>query len=120
MGAATVLPLIAGHVADSSAADNDTATATISAIEAVRHIALGLHADYSAEPAAGYKAITLTITKNGTSTSYVFRHDFSTGAFSMALPVGVAGDYNTAVTATLAASGTSSVTGRVKIFYISS
>lgn len=119
MSASTALPLLSGQVADSSDADNDTATVTVAGTPGVRHIALGIHADYSAAPASGYKAVTLTRTKNGASTSAVFRHDFSAGPFSIALPVGLASDHGATLVATLAASGTGGVTGRVRLFYIS-
>lgn len=115
-GPATVLPLISGQVVQSAAVDNATATATVAATLAVRHIALGLHADYSAAPAAGFKTITL---KKGSSTIVIFRHDFTQGAFVMPLPVGLGGDSNQAISAELQASGTAAVTGRVALFFIS-
>src|SRR3972149_10968230 len=98
MGAATVLPLISGQVAQSAAADNALATATQAATLAVRHLALGLHADSSAAPAAGFKTITL---KKGTTTIMVFRHDFTQGEFVISLPVGLGADYNQALSAEL-------------------
>lgn len=113
---ASVLPLIAGMVVQSAAADNATAAATVAAANGVTHVALGLHADYSAAPAAGYKTITL---KKGATTIMVFRHDFALGEFVMPLPAGVRGDHDGAISAELQASGTGGVTGRVALFHIS-
>jgi hypothetical protein len=112
----TALPLTAGWTQESADADNATATATKAATGAVQHKALGLYADYSAAPTAGWKTITL---KRGTTTIATFRHDFAShGAFSLTLPVALSAGYTEALSAELQASGTLGVLGRVKIFGI--
>jgi hypothetical protein len=108
--------LLNAKVTQSSAADNATATATVAAIGGMTHGILGVHADYSAAPAAGFKTITL---KKGTTTLLVLRHDFSTGPAFYPLPAAVWGDFGGAVSAELQASGTGGVTGRIALFTFS-
>lgn len=117
MSAAAALPLIAGQVkqgAESTA--NTIATASVPATKAVRHIALGVAASYSAAPAPTTKTITI---KRGTTTILVLRHDFTGNAeFLTPLPVGVPADFNEALSVDLEAGG-AGITGRVALFFIS-
>jgi hypothetical protein len=106
-------------IADSTAVDNATATATAAAIDGARHYVAGVIAQFSVAVAA-IKNITITYTPEGTTSavSLVIPWDFSK-AFPaiIALPGIVHGKYNTAVTAALGASGTGGTTGRVYLFY---
>lgn len=103
-----------GKVTESSGADNALATATVGAVLACRHFITGIAADYSAAPAAGFKVIQV---KFGTT---VILNIIWNPALQMPLwfgfPGHIHGDYNQAVSAELAASGTGAVLGRVKLF----
>lgn len=113
----TIWPLLAGKVAQSTATTG-TATATVAASTLRRHVALGIHAAYSAAPAAGFKTITL---KRSTATLIQFDHDFSLGEFLVGLPVGLGGTtaYNQALSVELQSPGSTSVFGRAALFYVS-
>ena len=108
--------LLNAKVTQGSVADNATATATVSATGSTTHGILGVHADYSAAPAAGYKTITV---KKGSTTLVIFRHDFALGPAFYPLPSAVWGDAGGAVSAELEASGTGGVTGRIALFTFS-
>lgn len=105
--------LLNGKVAQSSAADNATATATVAAISHQTHGILGVHADYSAAVTA-VKTVTI---KKGSAAVLVFRHDFNFGPAFYPLPTAVWGDLGGAVSVELEASGTGGTTGRAGIFY---
>ena len=105
-------PLLGGRVVQSAAADNATATATVAAIEGVSHMVLGVEAHYDVA-VTSIKAIVITA---GTEV-YTIRWDFTNGLFAFALPVAIRTPLsNTAVTATLAASGAGSTNGYVTLF----
>lgn len=112
MSAIEAQALLNGACVQSSAADNAIATATLSATSGSRHWIGSIEADYSAAVAL-IKTVTL---KFGGVTQFVWRWDFSKGPFARGLGFAVHGDYNTAVTVELEASGTGGVTGRVGVF----
>lgn len=104
----------AAQVTQGATADNAVASATVAAAAHQKHGMVGVHADYSAAPSAGYKTITV---KRGADTLIVFRHDFAQGAFLVSLPAPLWGRQNEAVSVELQASGTLGVTGRVALFH---
>ena len=88
--------------------DNAASTATKAAAANKRHTLSVVIASYSTAATSGL--LTITVTLNGTSstiTHYVHGADV--------IPLEIRGDENTAVSATLAASGTGGVVGRVNI-----
>ena len=103
--------LLNGDVREATA-DNGTATLTKAATLAQRTFVGGIEAHYSAAVAA-IKSITLTRTVAGASVSKVYLWDFAKGPFVHNFPLLVHGDYNTAVTVALEASGTGGVIGTV-------
>jgi hypothetical protein len=105
-------PLLRGKPTQSAAADNTTATATVTAIGEQKHLVLGVEAHYSAAVAA-IKSVTI---KHGTTTWQTFRWDFANGPFFFAFPVAFRGDTNEAVSAELQASGNGGVSGYVTIY----
>ena len=107
--------LLNGDAFQSTAADNATATVTRAAVGNVRHFIGGIAADYSAAVSA-IKTITVTRVTNGTTVTLVYRWDFGKGPFLHNFPLMLHGDYNTAVSVALEASGTGGTTGRATIF----
>lgn len=105
--------LIAGDVTQSTAADNATATATVSGIPGVTHRMLGVSADYDVAVSA-IKTITII---QGSTTVLVLKWDFANGAFHFAFPVALRGALAGAVSATLEASGAGSTNGRVSLYH---
>ena len=105
--------LLAGKVTQSSAADNATATVTVSAIAGQTHFMLGVIADYNVALNA-LKAITI---KEGSNTIIVFEWDFNNGAFHFAFPAAIKGALGGAVSATLEASGAGSTFGRISLYH---
>ncbi|KKN06677.1 hypothetical protein LCGC14_1074740 [marine sediment metagenome] len=104
--------LLRGEVTQSSAADDDTATATVAAVDGVTHLVFGVEAHYDAAVTA-----IRDITIKHTSTNWqVIRWDFSNGAFITRFPVAFSGDPDEAVSATLEASGNGGDSGYVAIF----
>ena len=109
--------LLNGRSVESSDVDNATATATVAAVAAVRHFIASLTADYSAAPAAGFKLIQI---KFGTTVVKNIRWNPALEMpFRLTLGVDIHGDFNQAVSAELAASGTPAVTGRVGLLVYS-
>ena len=105
--------LLAGKVTQSAAADNATATATVSAIAGQTHFMLGISADYN----VALNAIqTITIIQ-GSTTILVFEWDFNNGAFHFAFPAALKGVLGGAVSATLQASGAGSTFGRISLYH---
>ena len=114
---------LAGQHAESTDADNATATAT-----ATPHTSgdgatgalflLGISADFSAAVSA-IKAITVTYTPPGAAATvdYVLRWDFSLGPAVIPFPGVLSCARGTVATAALAASGTGGVTGTIHLFY---
>lgn len=89
-------------------ADNSAATATKTAAAGKRHTLAVVSASYSSSSTTGL--LTITVTLNATSstiTHYVHGADV--------IPLEIRGDVNTSVAASLAASGTGGVVGRVNI-----
>ena len=105
--------LLAGKVTQSSAADNGTATVTVSAIEGQTHFMLGVSADFDAAVTA-IKAIAII---QGSTTLVTFQWDFTNGAFHFAFPAAMKGVLGGAVSATLAASGTPGLDGRISLYH---
>ena len=105
--------LLAGKVTQSAAADDGTATVTVSAIEGQTHRMLGVSADYDAAVTA-IKTITII---QGSTTLVVFKWDFTNGAFHFAFPAALAGVLGGAVSATLQASGTGGTDGRISLYH---
>jgi hypothetical protein len=105
-------PLLRGQVTQSIAADNATATASVSAIAQQKHIVLGCEAHYSAAVSL-IKTVTL---KHGSTTWQTFRWDFTNGPFFFALPVALRGALNEAVSVELEASGTGGTSGYASIY----
>jgi hypothetical protein len=99
----------------SSDVDNATATATVAAVDGVRHRHLGVITDYSAAVSA-IKTITWKV---GSTTKAILRWDFAKGPFVGPVPGVVRGGVNEAISVELAASGTGGITGRVYLFYSS-
>ena len=104
--------LISGKGTQSSAADNAVATATVAAIPAQTHRMMGVHAEFDAAVAL-FKVITII---QGSTTVLTLNHDFTNGEFAFAFPAPLAGVMGGAVSATLAASGTGGINGRVTLF----
>ena len=104
--------LLRGKATQSSAALNDTATATVSAIEAQVHLTFGVVAEYDAV-VASIKTITV---KHGSTTWQVFRWDFNNGSFAFTFPVALKSDQNEAVSVELEASGDGSINGYSTIY----
>lgn len=103
-----------GKPTESSGADNALATATVGAVLACRTFITGIKAGYSAAPAAGFKIIQI---KFGTTVVLNLEWDPTKSApLWFGFPGHVHGDYNQAVSAELAASGTGGVLGRVALF----
>lgn len=93
---------------ESANADNSAATATKAAAANKRHTASVVIASYSSSSTSGLLTITYTI--GGTSTTithYVHGADV--------IPLELRGDINTLISASLAASGTGGVIGRVNL-----
>lgn len=102
-----------GRAVESADTDNALATCTVGAVMNMRHYIGRIFADFSAAPAAGFKTIQI---KTGTVVILNIRWN---PALSMPLWLDLhwlKGDYNQAVSAELAASGTGGVLGRVKLF----
>lgn len=112
MSAIQAEALLNGAATQGTAVNNDTASVTLAAIEGQRHFIGSIEADYSAAVSA-IKTVTL---KFGSTTVFVWRHDFSKGSFSRGVGFAVHGDYNQAVSVELEASGTAGTTGRVGVF----
>lgn len=109
--------ILNGKVVESSTADNAVATATVTAAGSVRHYIRGVWAGFSAAPAAGYKIIQI---KFGTTVMLNIEWNPALYTpFDKPFPCDIHGDYNQAVSAELAASGTGGVLGRVKLFVYS-
>jgi hypothetical protein len=104
--------LLRGKVTQSAAADNATATATVSAITHQSHYVLGVEAHYDAAVSA-IKTVTI---KHGSTTWQVFRWDFTNGPFFFSFPVAFKGANNEAVSAELEASGSGGTDGLVTIY----
>lgn len=88
--------------------DNAASTATKAAVANKRHTISTVSASYSTASTTGL--LTITVTLGGTSstiTHYVHGADV--------IPLEIRGDINTAVSASLAASGTGGVVGRVNM-----
>lgn len=103
-----------GRATESAGADNALATATMGAVSAARHFLTGIKAGYSAAPAAGFKIIQI---KFGTVVQFNIEWDPTKEMpLWFGFPGQVHGDYNQAVSAELAASGTATVLGRVALF----
>jgi hypothetical protein len=101
-------------LAESSAVDNNVATATAAAVVGVRHFMTGVIVSFSAAPAAAYKTITV---KLGTTAVANFAFDpLKAPLVIIPFPSPIHGDYNQAVSAVLSASGTGGVTGTVTLF----
>ena len=111
--------LLASRSVAGSNADNAVSTATVPAIANQHNYLLGVSADYSATVSA-IKTITVTYTRDGSSTTYIVRWDFSNGAFPFSLPGVLKGDHSSAITVALEASGTGGTSGRVYAFYFTS
>jgi hypothetical protein len=105
-----------GKGVQSAAVDNAVATASVPAASSVRHAVMGIDADYSAAPAAGFKTITL---KFAAVTKFIWRWDFTKGPFARNLPAPWHGEHGEAVSVELEASGTPAVTGRAGLWYAS-
>lgn len=113
---------IAGQQTPSSAADNATATATVSITAGqtgaqARTVVLGVSAYYSAAVAA-VKNITLSYTFRGTAIALTVPWDYTNGAAYLPFPSAITTDAGTTVTATLPASGTGGITGVVTIWHM--
>ena len=108
----TMAPLLRGRPTQSSGADNATATASVSAITAQKHLVMGVEAHYSATVSA-IKTVTV---KHGSTTWQTFRWDFSNGPFFFSFPVAFRSDTGEAVSAELEASGTGGTSGYVTIY----
>ena len=104
--------LVSGKVTQSAAADNAIATATVAAIPSQTHRMMGVHAEFDAAVAL-YKVITII---QGVTTVMTINHDFTNGEFAFAFPVSLKGVMGGAVSATLAASGTGGINGRISLF----
>lgn len=108
--------ILNGKVTESSAADNALATATVAAVGNVRHFVSGFGVSWSAAPTAAYKQVQI---KFGTTVVATFIFDPLKDGMSgceVTLPVPIHGDFNQAVSAELIASGTPTVTGRVRLY----
>ena len=103
--------LLNGDVREVSA-DNATATLTKAATAGQRTFVGGIEAHYSATVSA-IKTITMTRTVNGAPVTKVYKWDFAKGPFVHNFPLLVHGDYNTAVTFDLEASGTGGTIGTI-------
>jgi hypothetical protein len=99
--------LRAGRVTESTAADNATATATVSAIPNQTHLVFGVEAQYSAA-VSSIKTVTL---KHGSTAWRTWRWDFSNGPFLYNLPVALRSSLNEAVSVELEASGAGGTDG---------
>lgn len=111
--------MYAGLVADSGAADNATATATLTPDRQGdmqgQFVLTGFTAGYSAAVAA-IRTITISYTKGGSALTYTYSHDFTLGALNCPLPGTITCDRNTVATAALPASGAGGTTGRIYLF----
>lgn len=115
---------LAGQHAESTDADNATATATATPHTSGDGLAygalflLGFSADFSAAVSA-IKTITVTYTPPGAAATvdYVLRWDFSLGPAVIPLPGVLTCARGTSATAALGASGTGGVTGKIHLFY---
>lgn len=108
------LQFLNGKVVESPGADNALATATVGAVSAARTFLTGIKADYSAAPAAGFKVIQI---KFGTVVQFnIIWNPLLSMPLWFAFPGHIHGDYNQAVSAELAASGTGTVLGRIALF----
>ena len=110
--------LLNGDVVESAGADNATATAAKAATQATRHFIGGIEAHYSATVSA-IKTITVTRTVAGQSVTKTYKWDFAKGPFVHNFPLLIHGDYNTAVSVALDASGTGGILGQVAMWVAS-
>jgi hypothetical protein len=104
--------LLNGDVIESPAADNATATITKAATAAQRHFLGGIEAHYTGAVSA-IRTITITRTIAGQSVTKTYKWDFTRGPFVHNFPLLVHGDYNTALSVALDASGAGGVSGVV-------
>jgi hypothetical protein len=103
--------LLNGTVTQGSAANNAPASVTISAVKSQRVFVGGIEAHYSAGVSA-IKNVVFTYTVQGLGAqTMTYAWDFTRGPFLHNFPLLVHGDYNTAVSVTLDASGAGGVTG---------
>lgn len=114
----------AGQHAESTDADNATATATATPHTGSQDGAAGclmltgVSADFSAAVSA-IKAVTVTYTPPGATVAidYIIRWDFSLGPCIVPFVGVLSCARGTSATAALAASGTGGTTGRIHLFY---
>lgn len=112
-----------GTSKQTAGADNTVATVTLPAIAGVngdtgsRYYLTGYTADFNVALLL-IKTITVSYTDLfGTATSLVFNWDFTNGTDNRSFPGVIATKPNTAVTISLAASGTSSKLGSITAWY---
>lgn len=99
----------------SGSVDNAAATATFAAVAGIRHFVQGAIASYSAATAAGAHLATLTYTYGGVAQTISFQASAGVAHIRFGSnPVET--DANTAVTLTVAASGTVGVFGSASIY----
>ena len=104
-------------VADSTAVDNGTATATCATAAEERAYLTGFIASFSAAVAL-IKTITITYTgEDDVAKSIVIAWDFANGPAIVSLPGICRAKTGGDITVALAASGTGGTTGRVYAFY---
>lgn len=108
--------LSAGNAADSGAADNATATASLTAPAGSRCAVLGCTASFSATVSA-VKAITFSIPAVTGTVTIVVNWNFANGPAIVPLPGPMTVVAGGTATCTLAASGAGGTTGRVAMFY---
>ncbi len=104
-------PLLRGSATQSTGVANGIATATVAAVTAVTHLALGVEAHYDVSVTV---IKDVTVTYNGITLT--FRWDFTNGPFVYSFPVALSGADSGAVSATIAASGAGGTTGYVTLF----
>ena len=104
----------------SASADNSAATVTLAAVAGKKHIVRFVSYYYDTVPAAGDRALTIAWTLGGVAKTYTATIQTAGAAAMVPLqfPEGfITGDVNTAVTITLAASGTGGSVGFVNVFH---
>lgn len=106
--------LLNGSVREVSA-DNAAATVTLPAVNAQRWFLGGVEAHYDPSVSA-LKTITVSYTHDGVPRTKTYRWDFAKGPFVHNFPLLIHGDYNTAVTVTLTASGAGGTLGTMAVW----
>lgn len=108
------IQLLNGKVVESAGTDNALATATVGAVSGCRNFITGIKAGYSLAVASAIKVIQVKL--NGVVVLNIEWDPSKLTPGWFPFPSPIHGDYNQAVSAELAASGTPGTLGRVAIF----